>query len=287
MERALSDSELDLSFEALLTLGRDTPQGLSTLSRTFFERICCKHEGPTVPGDGIGRWVYVQLRKRVPAVVFSVTTACSCLSGDQLYHRRGRLLVLQAVLQMVTYAVPPNYMHHDFPPPYPDSKKRLRHGGRSLREIEASPCAGDFVTVGKAPEQRRLFHLRKLRPPGFRFFISSLEATNLALGRLRHRGVIANGTASAGRTVLGTMGGICGGGDGDDHPATMQGPLVFELSEGVDSAGIRGRKFGVTASVSMPKYVVVSMNLMGLEALWSIALEVRREVFVVGGGMGK
>lgn len=55
VERALSDAELDLSFEALLTLGRDTPQGLPTLSRTFFERICCKHEGPTGQSNGIGR----------------------------------------------------------------------------------------------------------------------------------------------------------------------------------------------------------------------------------------
>lgn len=86
------------------------------------------------------------------------------------------------------------------------------------------------------------------------------------------------------------MGGICGGGDGEDNnPAVVQGPLAFELNEGVDSAGVRGRKFGVTASVTMPKYVVVSMKLMGLEALWSIALEVRREVCRGrrdGGGVG-
>lgn len=180
------------------------------------------------------------------------------------------------MLYLVTYAVPPNGGYRDFSPsPHPYSIT-ASVCGRSLHEIEASPCAGDFVTVGKASEQRRLFHLRKLRPPGFRFFISSLEATNLALGRLRHRGAIANGPSSAGRTVLGTMGGICEGGDGDDNPGVVQGPLAFELGEGVDSAGVRGRKFGVAASVSMPKYVVVSMKLMGLEALWSIALEVRR-----------
>lgn len=40
VERALSEAELDLSFEALLGLGREAPQGLPMLAGTFFERMC-------------------------------------------------------------------------------------------------------------------------------------------------------------------------------------------------------------------------------------------------------
>ena len=40
VERALSEAELDLSFEALLVLGREAPQGLPMLAGTFFERMC-------------------------------------------------------------------------------------------------------------------------------------------------------------------------------------------------------------------------------------------------------
>ena len=52
VERALSEAELDLSFEALLALGRKNPQGLSVLSKTFFERICSQLEGSATEKNG-------------------------------------------------------------------------------------------------------------------------------------------------------------------------------------------------------------------------------------------
>lgn len=51
VERALSETELDLSFEALLGLRRETPQGWPTLARTFFERMCCQHGISACAGD--------------------------------------------------------------------------------------------------------------------------------------------------------------------------------------------------------------------------------------------
>ena len=56
VERALSDAELDLSFEALLGLGREAPQGLTTLAGTFFERMCCQ-DGGAAWSVGSGPWV--------------------------------------------------------------------------------------------------------------------------------------------------------------------------------------------------------------------------------------
>lgn len=40
VERALSEAELDLSFEALLGLRKETPRGWPMLARTFFQRLC-------------------------------------------------------------------------------------------------------------------------------------------------------------------------------------------------------------------------------------------------------
>lgn len=58
VERALSDAELDLSFEALLGLGREVPQGLTTLAGTFFERMCCQDgDGGPSWGARSGPWV--------------------------------------------------------------------------------------------------------------------------------------------------------------------------------------------------------------------------------------
>ena len=56
VERALSDAELDLSFEALLGLGREAPHGLTTLAGTFFERMCSQ-DGDPAWGAGSGPWV--------------------------------------------------------------------------------------------------------------------------------------------------------------------------------------------------------------------------------------
>ena len=47
---------LGLSFEALLGLGREAPQGLTTLAGTFFERMCCQ-DGGAAWSVGSGPWV--------------------------------------------------------------------------------------------------------------------------------------------------------------------------------------------------------------------------------------
>lgn len=52
VERALSEAELDLSFEALLGLRREAPMGWPTLSRTFFHRMCSQHVS-WQRGDGV------------------------------------------------------------------------------------------------------------------------------------------------------------------------------------------------------------------------------------------
>ena len=68
-------------------------------------------------------------------------------------------------------------------------------------------------------------------------------------------------------------------------PGVIPGLMRFDVVDGGDGGGsggsAGGRKAGTIGSGSWPNYVVVSMDLLGLEALWSIALEVRR-----GGGKG-
>ena len=65
-------------------------------------------------------------------------------------------------------------------------------------------------------------------------------------------------------------------------PGVIPGLMRFDVdggdvggggTGGLGAAG--GRKSGPVGSGSWPNYVVVSMDLLGLEALWSIALEVR------------
>ena len=116
--------------------------------------------------------------------------------------------------------------------------------------------------------QHRRFDLHKLRPSGFRFFICCLEVTNLTNGRLQPRGAVAPAARGGG-----------GGGGFDsspEDPGPMPGPMMqLDVAEGGD-AGAAG--VGKAGSGALPSYVVVNMDLLGLEALWSVALEVEEEV---------
>lgn len=73
------------------------------------------------------------------------------------------------------------------------------------------------------------------------------------------------------------------------------GPMPFEIDAGELGAGssggggtagrTRGKGGGIGPGV-LPPYLVVSMDLMGLEALWNIALEVSGRELMLGLGLG-
>lgn len=223
VESALSDAELDLSFEALLGLGRDAPQGLTTLAGTFFNLMCCQ-DGAT-SGTGNGHRV------------------------ERLTRGNGALSPTSAASSVSVAAAGS------------DASTSATASGTSPAVPTAAAQPAPTTTV--AEQRCRPFDLHKLRPSGFRFFMCCLEVTNLAIGRLR----LPGSAPSAGDSS-------------PEDPGPMPGPMMrLDVDGGADSGAGGGNSGGVAAGGigAVPRYVVVSMDLLGLETLWSIALEVEDE----------
>ena len=136
------------------------------------------------------------------------------------------------------------------------------------------PPATAPETAGAPGQQQQQ---KRLRPPqapalGIPVLICCLEVTNLAIGRLRLRGVGVGGAAVSPVAS--------GDSSPDDHPGPMPGPMMQIDADGGGPDAARGDGGGekqLGGGCQLPSYVVVSMDLLGLEALWSIALEVEDE----------
>ncbi|CAM9266848.1 unnamed protein product, partial [Scytosiphon promiscuus] len=276
VERALSDAELDLSFEALLGLGREAPQGLPTLAATFFERMCCQDsaaapapaltasrrgENGRRPAEGFrggdsGGGVALASEPGAPVAMVvegdasggsrsgigggrEEAAATMCSNGSSSSRGGDRADVRSNAAAAAAASAP-------------------------APTASAQPAAAIASTPATAAiQQRRRFDLHKLRPSGFRFFICCLEVTNLAIARLRPRGA-ATGVGSS------------TGDSSPDNPGPMPGPMSrLEVEGGADLGG--GVVKGGGSGCGLPSYVVVSRDLLGLETLWSIALEVEEE----------
>lgn len=240
VERAVSTAELDSSFQALLGLGREAPEGLAALAGTFFERMCCQGGGPAT-GNGHCRGVQGG----------STTVAAPDLMAVDGEARGGGIRDGGGSTKTTT----------------PDGGSSSNSAAAASTTVSDNACR---PTSAQSPveeevgqqrttrrQQQQHFDIHKLRPSGFRFFICCLEVTNLASGCLRPRGPSGGGGGSADSSP--------------EDPGPMPGPMAeLEPPEG-EAGGDVGEGGGVGS------YVVVSMELMGLETLWSIALEVEEE----------